>query len=93
MEPIGGGKKAIFHAHQGSSTNTVKLTVWDKEVSTLIEVYNVPPIFGPITIDPSPADEGQEVTLTGTWSDPGASVVTLTIDWGDGTTQDSRRMQ
>lgn len=88
VEPIEGGKRAIFHAHQGSSTDTVKLTVGGVEVSALVEVYNVPPIFDSITIVPSPADEGQEVTLTAAWSDPGAPVVTVSIDWGDGIAED-----
>ncbi|MGD8969154.1 MAG: PKD domain-containing protein, partial [Anaerolineae bacterium] len=86
LEPIESGKRAIFHAGRGSSTHTVELTVWSETVSTLVEVYNVPPTITITNIAPSPADEGQEVTLSAEWSDPGAPEVTTTIRWGDSTT-------
>lgn len=52
-------------------------------------VNNVAPTVDTPEVNPSPSDEGQSVTASATFSDPGINDThTCEIDWGDGTLQD-----
>lgn len=58
----------------GSATDTREITI-----------ANVDPSVGPISIQPSPSDEGETVTASATFSDPGSDDThTCTVDYGDG---------
>ncbi len=89
LVPINDGRSADFTAGRGSATTKVDLTVWGQTVSTVIDVYNVPPAFASFLIEPGAAAEGQIVDMTVEWLDPGAPSVNWEVDWGDGSTPDS----
>jgi len=83
--------KAMFNAGVGSSTNTVRMRYWHDsdevthtDVETVVNVYNVPPSFESLEIDDENPAEGQTVTVSGRWTDPGATECRVTVDWGDG---------
>jgi len=81
---------ATFHAGVGSSTNIVSVRYnytsdpnEDVIMETTIYVHNVPPGFDSLELSNSTPDEGQQTTVSGTWSDPGAIIAAVTVDWGD----------
>jgi cytoskeletal protein CcmA (bactofilin family) len=80
--------RATYSPGVGNSTNMVSMTFVYGEryywASTTIHVINVPPSLDSVVLSNPQPDEGQQVTVTGEWSDPGSSVVTLSVDWGDG---------
>ena len=55
---------------------------------TTIHVTNTAPTLNGIAVDSSTIDEGGNVTLTGSYNDPGSDDAhTVTINWGDGAVQ------
>jgi hypothetical protein len=68
----------------------VNLTVADDDLltsttSSVITVTNVSPALGALVLSSSTVNENGSVTLSGTYTDPGAiDTETLTINWGDG---------
>ena len=69
-----------------SDTTTVAVTIDGRTENVLVGVLNVPPAT--LALDhPSSIDEGQSLTLRGTFSDPGLDDdFTVVIRWGDGST-------
>jgi hypothetical protein len=55
-------------------------------VATTVRVNNVPPTIHSVSVGHEEIREGGNVTLTGKWCDPGATEVTVDVDWGDGST-------
>jgi PKD repeat protein len=89
------GPSATFHAGVGSSTNIVRMkykyTSDPNEyaiVDTTIYVHNVPPRIDSLELSNSTPDEGQQITVSGTWSDPGAVLADVTVNWGDSSPAD-----
>jgi len=78
------------HTYTTAGTYTIALTVTDNSGSsgtstTQVTISGQPPVvsFSSSTTTPT---SGQTVTLTITASDQYGSIVTTTVDWGDGTT-------
>ena len=72
----------------GDYTVNVRVTDGDDGAatdSTVVMVFNIVPTIETVTISPSPSDEAQSITVTATFSDPGAlDTHTCTVDFGDG---------
>ncbi len=75
----------------GAVTKTVGLVVNDGTVDsapsyTTVQVNNVAPIITGITVSPGAIDEGQSVTVSGTFTDPAVlqETHTGTAEWSDG---------
>ena len=67
--------------------NTV--TFMGEHVTTAtIEIINTPPTVSDLDLSDPPYAEGDAITVGGEWSDPGAQEVTLTVNWGDGVTEE-----
>ncbi len=86
---------ATFHAGVGSSTNIVRVKYifssdpnYDVVMESTIYVHNVPPSIDSLELSNSTPDEGQQITASGTWSDPGANIASVTVNWGDGSPAD-----
>ncbi len=80
---------AASHVYADDALYTVTVTVTDKDgesgtETTTADIANVTPVLVDPSFAPSPSDEGQEVTFLATLVEPGADVVTVVIDWGDG---------
>lgn len=79
----------------GPSDHTVAARIIDKdggftEYATVVHVNNVDPVVTSVQASAATINEGDSITLMGTFSDPGtADSFTLTVSWGDGTTPDS----
>lgn len=84
LTAIGDGKQALYEAGVGSSTNEVRLNVYGETAYATVYVRNVPPSIDLLELDNPTPDEGATVTLTGTWSDPGATACAVRVNWGDG---------
>jgi hypothetical protein len=73
-----------------SDSYTVAVTVLDDDGgsgsnSTTHQVDNVPPAVGTVTVDIEPSDEGEAVTASAPFTDPGsADTHECTVDYGDG---------
>ncbi len=53
--------------------------------STIVDIANVSPVLvSPLSLSNSQAQEGDVITVSGTFVDPGSDVHTLRINWGDG---------
>jgi hypothetical protein len=85
------GAGATFDASvlDGPDTRTVKVEVSDGEDTTAgeatVEIRNVAPSLGPVAVTPSPADVGETVTVTASFTDPiEADGHSATVDFGDG---------
>ena len=74
-----------------SNPYTIKVTVTDDsgdsgETSIEHEVLNVAPTVNTPIVIPNPSNEAQEVSVSASFTDPGANDThTCEIDWGDGT--------
>ena len=88
------GQSVSFSAAllDGPSSYTVKVKATDPlglfaEATTTIDVLNVAPIVNAPVIAPEPSTEGQSVTASATFSDPGANDAPFacTVNYGDGT--------
>ncbi|MDL1979753.1 MAG: PKD domain-containing protein, partial [Deltaproteobacteria bacterium] len=84
--------RAGVHAdYCGNSTNTVRMkytystdgTMYEIKEAT-INVHNVPPTVQSVNIDDSTPDQGQEVTVTGKWTDPCATSAHVEVQWDVG---------
>jgi hypothetical protein len=76
-----------------SDNYSVALNVTDDDTGTsgpynaTVTVNNVAPVLSNVTLTPS-INEGDSVTLSGDWTDPGTlDTFTLTVNWGEGTPQ------
>ena len=72
-------------------TYSVRLTLTDDDggrssATVPVTVVNAPPVLTTV-LKPKAVDEGQSTSLSGTVADPGADSFTVTIGWGDGTSQ------
>jgi PKD repeat protein len=82
------------HVYNDNGTYTVTLTVTDNasafDTDTLtVTVENVAPTVD-AGVGPPPVSKGQTVIINGSFTDPGTSDTHIaTIDWGDGTIEDS----
>lgn len=72
----------------GIFTVNVEVTDGDGGVdsgSTIVTVDNVAPTIEPLSVNPSPSDEGQSVVASASFTDPGAADThTCTVDYDDG---------
>src|SRR3989449_2933104 len=78
------------HSYSTAGTYTVKLNVTDNSGSTALDTQTVtitdrPPVVTTALSSTNPAP-GQAVIITITASDPDGTLVTTTVNWGDGTT-------
>jgi len=78
------------HGYSIAGTYTVKLNVTDNSGSTAVSTESVtitdrPPVVATALSSTNPSP-GQTVIVTITASDPDGTVVTTTVNWGDGTT-------
>ena len=86
------GNPASFTPPDGPAVYQMKLRVVDVAdnvtiVTTTVTAANVAPTIDSHTLSPNPSDEGQQVSLSADFSDPGLiDTHTCEIDWGDGTT-------
>jgi hypothetical protein len=90
---LGAGATALVaeHIYADDALYTVSVNVTDKDggsvtESTTADIANVAPTLVEASVTPSPSNEGDEVTFTATLVEPGADVVTIVVDWGDGST-------
>ncbi len=79
------------HTYGDNGLSAVTIAVTDKDGGTGEDsadhvVANVVPSVGAVVVSPSPSDEGQTVTASASFSDPGASdgPFTCTVDYGAG---------
>ncbi|MCB2028921.1 MAG: hypothetical protein KDH18_09735, partial [Rhodoferax sp.] len=83
------------HPDTGTPEDELQVTVTvrdddtGEDVATFpMHVANVAPVFESLALSETDIDEGDTVTLDGTFFDPGiADTYTLEIDWGDGTVE------
>lgn len=85
------------HVYADDGTYTVTVDIEDDDrggviETTTIEVANVTPRLVDASLDPAPSDEAELVSFTATLVEPGADVVRIEIDWGDGSS-DSQTLQ
>jgi PKD domain-containing protein len=78
------------HVYADTGPYALVLTLRDSANHTVtagrsVSPTNVGPVLGALTLSPSSVVDHQELTLTGSFTDPGATdTFTLTVDWGDG---------
>ena len=86
------GDPASYTPIDGPHVYQMKLRVIDlagneTTVTTTVTAANVAPTIDSHTLSPNPSVEGQQVTASADFSDPGQiDTHTCEIDWGDGTT-------
>ena len=90
-----GYQSATFHAGIGSSTNIVRMKYKytsdpndDALMEATIYVHNVPASIDSLVLSNLTPEEGQQISVSGTWSDPGTNIAGVTVDWGDGSPTD-----
>jgi hypothetical protein len=83
---LDGGASAEFSAGAGSSVNVVRMRYAGQEVTTTVEVANVPPEVVALSAR-GIVQEGEVVTLEGVWRDRAVGPHVITITWGDGTSE------
>lgn len=86
------GASPTFSAagRDGPATQTVVLQVSDGTESdtdtATVNITNVAPTVGTVTVSPSPSNEGLAVTASATFTDPGTpDTHSCTVNYGDGT--------
>jgi PKD repeat protein len=78
------------HVYADTGNYSVVLTLTDSASHTVtasasVSPANVGPVVGSLSLSPSSVVDGQLLTLSGTFTDPGtAGTFTLTVNWGDG---------
>ena len=73
----------------GPTSRVVTLRVTDSdgvsdEDTATVNVSNVPPTVATPAVNPEPSNEGQSVTASATFVDPGPDTFTCTVNYGDG---------
>src|SRR5262249_14783956 len=86
----------VSHQFLQDGNYTITTSIVDKDGGTSpnttvgLKVDNVAPVAGSLTVQPNVSNEGDTVTVHGTYTDVGTlDTHTVTIDWGDGTTSHS----
>lgn len=78
------------HAYADTGNYSVVVTLNDSarntvSASTSVSPANVGPVVGSLVLSPSSVVDGELLTVSGTFTDPGtADTFTLTVNWGDG---------
>ena len=86
----GSGSCSGSHTYADEGSFTVTVTVTDDDTgsdtdTTTHVVLNLPPSVGAVTVSPEPSNEGQSVTASASFTDPGVNDThTCTVDYGDG---------
>ena len=79
------------HVFADSETYTVGVTLSDNAGNSVtdsksVTPTNVGPVVGALTLSANPVVEQKDLTVTGTFTDPGTKdTFTLSVNWGDGT--------
>jgi PKD repeat protein len=82
------------HVYADNGNYTVVLTLNDSAghtvtATTSVSPTNVGPVVGSLVLSPSSVVDGELLTLSGTFTDPGtADTFTLTVNWGDGSSSE-----
>jgi PKD repeat protein len=79
------GSFTLEHTYLANGVYTVTVRLWDDEststVTTQVVVHNVAPV---VTAEGGTTDEGSDIYLLASFSDPGLGGWAVTIDYGDG---------
>jgi hypothetical protein len=88
--PDSTGTSMASHVYGDDGTYVITFTVWDDDggmgsATAEAQVVNLPPIVD-ATLPPS-INEAEDFVLTVTATDPGSDDITISLDWGDGSTE------
>ncbi|MCR9296014.1 MAG: PKD domain-containing protein, partial [bacterium] len=79
------------HTYQDNNTYQIRVTISDEDgdfaqATETLAIDNVSPQLTDLTIDRTVVLEGQQLTLTSSFQDPGVNdSLSVTVDWNDGT--------